>query len=282
MNNLLEYDDFINENIFTDMKGGFNKIKAKLIKNWDKLDFQKREVFLRKFFNYSMYGSLSIAALWAVLVLLHFLKIMDIYKLSKNYTVIYNIFLYMWVLCCWNWTIKSSRTKMIKRKMDDIKQRIVGYKFSDYVYAVIGNQKDIDKFIQKMKDDGWLNDGNIANIDSVNIIDFGGEIENNLKNKEEVEKIINKYKEVDPYGEEDWEDDKMIDDNKKEVNVMKKLRLGLILKDLYDIRLRKINDIGSFFDSSFPKKADKERMPRSKRYYKSTLDEYKNLTEQYD
>lgn len=72
MNNLLEYEDFVNENIFTDVKVGYTNIKNKIIKAWDKLDFQKREVILRKIYNYLQYGSFSICLLFAAQLICHY------------------------------------------------------------------------------------------------------------------------------------------------------------------------------------------------------------------
>lgn len=55
MNNLLAYDDFINEGIISNVKEEFNKIKIKIRNAWDKLDFQKREFYLRKIYKYLVY-----------------------------------------------------------------------------------------------------------------------------------------------------------------------------------------------------------------------------------
>lgn len=166
----------------------------------------------------------------------------------------------MWFIFGWSTTLKSERKNMIRRKMTDIRNRINKYEFSDYVYAIIGDKKNKEAFIKILKDDGLIDDGHLAKIDDVDVIDFGGSVKNSVKSKEEIEKIIKIHSMEDPYGEEDWEDDEEI--NKKmnrediykqymmNVNVLKIDRLGNNISRYYNIRLRKINYIKDFLDNS--------------------------------
>lgn len=197
---ITRFEEYVNENVFDDVKGGYNKLKNKVLVAWDKLDFQKREMILRKALYYLKYASISILVLYLISVFCHMLHLIDLNELRKS--GFYNLILIFWFIISWSWIlIRPIRTTTIRRKMEELRRKMRPHinNFGNTVYAIIGDQSEIDKFIQKLKEDKIIDDGHYFNVDGVNVVDFSGKVKDNLKSDEEIQNLINQYKEVDPY-----------------------------------------------------------------------------------
>lgn len=186
MNKIKRYDEYIyvdhlNESYFVDLKD-------KLLKRLN--SFKHKDNLFDLIYKYLEYGKLFYIIFTIIYISSKFLPSGGIPS---------SVF---WI--CWAFYMLSL---IFNGKIINIKKRFVDKKFEELseqnfdinsIYLVSGSIKNVKKAINKLKEDGILNDGDILELDDVTLVDF------NQKFKKIEKVIINK--DIDPLGEENWDD----------------------------------------------------------------------------
>lgn len=233
---LLKYDDFLNEGIISDVG---DKIKLHL-KN---LSFQKKEQFLRKMYLLACNGSFAMMFIAFSILLIQILG-PDWKKYLSSAGYIINSFSVMNLLITIFFPI--ARRKLIRKKMRELSEDFRNDNFRQHIYAIIGDRRNIKSFIDKIKNDGIITDLNILDYQDITLIDFSGTIKDK-KTKE----ILNTYVNIDPYGEETWEDEQpgYERDEIRNYKSLHRFATSNKLENIYNIRLRRIIDYTGIYDT---------------------------------
>jgi len=233
MNNLQTYDEFLNEGIVDKFKEAFMK--------WWK-SFQWKEEFLRKLYIYFKAGSIPIALIYMLEAFIKafpnkfpdVIHAQDISAFLKSNNFISYIVLVMWVFGMNYTSFSTARRKVIRRRIEKIRNEFANNEFKGWLYALIGDTKNKKELIDKLKEDGVLQEHNIMQVGDVFIVDFSGMVgQVKVDNPE------------DPYGEENWNDENF----EGGLVTQRKLMATSTLSDKYNIKLRKIEDIYDMNDS---------------------------------
>lgn len=253
MYNIIKFDEYsekelINENFLNDVK---NKII-----NWWK-NFQNKEELSRKINFYFTRGYFIISFLYI------FYQISTIFnKDLLNYSKANNIdqiffYIYMVLLLVYNTGIYKFRKKLIKNKLDELRDEFKNNTFKNSIFLVMGDRKNINSAINRLKNDNILNDNGILQTNDITLVDL-------------TEKFgyYSYKKEIDPYDEEEWGDDD-IDYNEIKLKSTKRENIIKELEDLYDVQFRKIVQITDLNDKGIKKNSKKnpDRYLRLKNKY---------------
>jgi len=257
MENIKNYEDFVNEGLIGDTKD-------KILKWWN--NFQNKETFLRKFSKLINNSSYGIIYLWCAIYFAQYFNLLpgidanvNILEVIRNNDTVYYALLAIYLFLVFGSTsitrrLMNSRMKIIRDKMAEMREKFINNKdLLSYFYSVIGDKKNIEAAINKLKDDGWIDDDNVIQLEGITLIDFSG----SQKAKKEVPE------EIDPYGEEDWEDETP--------RISYHYSVCHSLEDKYNVRFRQITDEIDYSDRLQIKKAKKWRIRNDEIEYQLLL-----------
>jgi hypothetical protein len=195
--------------------------------------------------------SLTIMVIYFVYVLLKVFKIHPADHIPS--LVMYIPWWFAIIMNALRFPISNMRKRIIQRKMTEICGDLNGYLFKSNVYTVLGDTNNVKEFIERIKQDGKIDDGNILDFDNIYVIDLAKQF-----NKETfTKKVDNSHQEVDPLGEEEWNDDAAppVDRDIIDMNGRMLYHDLLLLEEEYGVKLRKITEVNDFYDAYDIKKA---------------------------
>lgn len=195
-----KFEDFlqsINENLITDLK-------KKVTDYFD--NFQNKEAFYRRLYAVLSNGNNALIVAWFGVILFSILKIIIKREVDTTLFVFSTIimsFIFYISLRAGEY-LRKERVKVIRDKANELKRSFNGERFK-YVFLVLGDKSDVNKFINKILEDDVLTNKYILRTEEATLIDFLGLINHQRDNDTHPS-----YREVDPYGEEDWDNKERI------------------------------------------------------------------------
>jgi hypothetical protein len=250
MNNIQTYEDFLNEGIISD------KFKEKFSKLWN--NFQYKEEVTRKLYNFLRVGNIPFTLLYLALLCNHYWPKFLGADIKHFFDPAFNgmIMVTLYLIFQSNYVFNILRDKVIKKELNRLRE-----KFHDgNIFLVLGDKSNIDKAIAKLKEDGIISDEHIINEFGRCIIDFSGRA--NIDKEE--------HYNVDPYGEEDWNDNGAED----EMTLTGRRNLAHILEPIYGVRFRKITDEFDLFSRTLLSSSGRDK-EQDLRYYNQGVDEFR-------
>lgn len=246
---ITKYDEYVNESMIGDIRA---KLKG-LLNN-----FQFRENLQRKIMKFNNpKASLVIMVIYFIYVMCKALKI------HPTEHIPYLLMVIPWwfaiIMSVLRFPINNMRKRMIQRKMTEICGNLNGYLFKSNVYAVLGDTNNVKEFIERIKLDGKIEDGNILDFDNIYVIDLAKQF-----NKETfVKKVDTSHSEVDPLGEEEWNDD--VAERPEDAFTIRHNGTALYynltqFEEEYGVKLRQITKVNDFLDAFDIKKATPREM----------------------
>jgi len=260
MDNLQNYDQFVNEGALGDFK---DKI-LKFVKS-----FQNKETFLRKLYNFAAYGTvpLSIAYIYVIGIQVwpEYFCGADFKEFLKTHRFIQWGLYTLWFLSLQSSWFKMSRRKVIMNKIRKVRQELDNNEFRSFVCAVIGDKRNINAAINKLKNDGVIDDNHLLQTEDITIVDFSGTFKDVKKEKEE-------RRDIDPYGEENWNVEG--DDLDNNVKFFRMRRLARNLEAEFKVRFRSIEDEYDIEDTNMLSH-DKKYKDARRADYNRNLEEFR-------
>jgi hypothetical protein len=264
VDNLQNYDEFINEGVLDTIK----EKTLKLIKS-----FQNKEVFLRKLYHYAIYGTIPLSIMYIFLTVSkawpQYFGGTDVKEFLASYGFIYWGIYILWLLSLQYIWYKLARRKLIISKLRKIRNDIANNEFAVFVCAVIGDRKNITNYLNKLKEDGVIDDKHILQTEDITLVDFSGTFKDLPENRE-------KFKEVDPYGEEIWNEEGT---GYEAYMSFQRYRLARTLESNYKVITRKITDVHDLINWGM-KSLSKRVKERDKRYYDANIQIFRRPPEE--
>lgn len=262
MSNIQSYDEFLNE-------GLVDNLKQKFYNWWN--NFQNKDEILLNLKNLADNGKWHFLYTY-VLILASYWIIPGLRDWSREFVLNpvitpYWVILIVQQLCVWMVIpLGKARVRHIRTKMQELRDRFRHHEFlRDYVVA-LGNRKNINAAINRLKNDGVIEDKNILNTGEITIIDLNGTI---LEQQDYIEPKNKGHADVDPYGEEDWIEQPIEQKPKAQSFFIKRLIL-MDIDHIYSVRFRNVMDLVDYKDQ-FLKKYNKKIRKQSENRYRANL-----------
>jgi hypothetical protein len=200
--NYIEYKS-LNENVIADLK---NKVDDYLN------NFQNKETLYRRFYGILFKASTALVFAWAITVIYSILNIFIKTKAENTVFVISTLAFSLLTLLINKISnrLKKERAEVIQEKARELRNMYRDRTpYISYIYMVIGSKSDINNFLNRLTEDDLLSENYILITPEVTLIDFNG-----LLNNGQAKKLLNnKNKDLDPYGEEDWDNSRVLTEN---------------------------------------------------------------------
>jgi hypothetical protein len=254
---ITKYEEYLNESMIGDLK-----VKVMGLLN----NFQLKENLQRKMMKFmNPKVNLIIMILYIVYVLFKLLKIHPVDQLPQILMMI--PWFYAITMNILRIPLTNMRKKTIRRKMTEICNDLNGYLYKSNVYTVLGDTNNVKEFIERIKRDGKIDDGNVLDLENVFVIDLAKQFDkkNFFKTKD------SGHEEIDPLGEEEWNDETTSIDNNE--IILKGRRLYWEIRKMeeeYGVKLRQITEVSDFWDIFEIKKMSPREL-----YRKRTAEERK-------
>jgi hypothetical protein len=242
MKNIQTYDEFLNEGIISDIKQKLN--------NWWS-SFQNKQEVITKLCDLTDAGRLNFIPVYLLLMILYWVP--SIKEWSQSMignpvnTAYWIAIIGQFVSTILTFPLGRWRSKLIKREMEQLRFRYANHEFLENYYALLGNKKDINAALERLKNDGVLEDKHILQTDEITILDMSGTIRGQEARVKPELKDDSIHKALDPYGEEDWDDKNVPARARNPLDVDPKVymrdRVVKDLADIYDIQFKRISDI---------------------------------------
>lgn len=245
MGNIITYRQFVNENISSEIlnESVISNIKNKFQNYWNGLSFNKKRQIatnVGKAINAS-----SITASFGMLfyVLFSILSDSENFKISASISWIINAFYFLCFLTQikFNKSIRKFKVESIKQKVEELRAEYDS-EWLNYMFIVVGNESNIKKAIQKLKNDNVLTDELIhITHDNTILLDLTGQFRKSNTR-------VHTNSEVDPYGEEVWPEDELAMKDKKYNRNIWKIYPMQVIEEMFNIRFRSLYKLTDFYD----------------------------------